>query len=77
MKVEHQVQFAYISKELIKHLHKQMNYLQQSKLVIFHIYTYRKEQPSISTIDHLEVSKLQEIGELRVTGDHQSVNLSL
>jgi hypothetical protein len=77
MEVEDKVELAHVAKELIQYLYEQMDDLQQSQLVIRHIDAQAEEQASIPPVNHLIVPKLDNVGELWITRNNQSMNLIL
>ena len=52
VKVEHQVQFTHIAKELIQHFHKEMYRFQVCELVVIGVYARAEEQSGIAAVNH-------------------------
>ena len=52
VKVEHQVQFTHIAKELIQHLYKEMYRFQVCELVVIGVYAHAEEQSGIAAVNH-------------------------
>ena len=79
VKVEHQVQFTDIAKELIQHFHKEMYRFQVCELVVVRVYTRAEEQPSIAAVDDFRgAAELDEVGlVLLVARRDEAVDLTL
>ena len=63
IKVEYQVQFTHVAKELIQHLHEEMYRLQVCELVVVGVYARAEEQSSIAAVnDFRGAAELDEVG---------------
>ena len=63
VKVEHQVQFTHIAKELIQHFYKEVYRFQVCELVIVGVYARAKEQSGIAAVDDFRcAAELDEVG---------------
>ena len=63
VKVEHQVQFTHIAKELIQHLYKEMYRFQVRELVVIGVYARAEEQSGIAAVNHFRgAAELDEVG---------------
>eukprot|EP00307_Rebecca_sp_RCC1486_P009812 CAMPEP_0119409604 /NCGR_PEP_ID=MMETSP1335-20130426/2856_1 /TAXON_ID=259385 /ORGANISM="Chrysoculter rhomboideus, Strain RCC1486" /LENGTH=202 /DNA_ID=CAMNT_0007434005 /DNA_START=307 /DNA_END=913 /DNA_ORIENTATION=+ len=77
VKVEHQVELAHVAKELVKHLDKEVDRLEESELVVARIDAQGEEEASIPSVDELVLTELHEVGELGVTARHEPMDLAL
>lgn len=78
VEVEHQIKFADITKELIKHLDEEMYRLQVRQLVIIRIHARAEEQARVSAVDDLGgATKFDEVGlVLLVSGGDEAVDFA-
>ena len=63
IKVEYQVQFTHVAKELIQHFHKEMYRFQVCELVVVGVYARAEEQSGIAAVDHFRsAAELDKVG---------------
>lgn len=59
MEVEDEIKLTDIAEEMIQNLHKQMDALKVSQLVVRYIHAHGEEQSSVTPVYHLVCSKLK------------------
>jgi hypothetical protein len=78
IEIKHQIQLAYVPKETIQYLDKEMYSLKICQLVIIRVDAGAEEKPSVAPVDDLVVAELDEVGLVfLVAGSDEAVDLIL